>query len=257
MVENRPAISAVVITLNEEDNIAACLEGLAWADEIVVLDSESTDRTVEIARKYTGKVFVEPWEGNGRHKNRAVELAAGPWIFSIDADERVSDELAAEIQDAVVSGRAGAYSVKRKNLYRGRWIKHGGWWPDRVKRLFQKDIARFNDALIHDSLVVNGALAHLNGHIVHYSFGSVSDFLDRMAKYAVNTAADRFKRGKKVSWFGTMVHTWWAFMKGYVLRLGFLDGGAGLLIAFSSCAGVFYRYAILKEMNDESRDAEQ
>ena len=256
-MDEEPKISAVVITLNEEKNIAGCLESLAWADEIVVLDSRSTDRTVEIARKYTDKVFVEAWKGQGPHKNRSVELAQGPWIFSIDADERVTPELAGEIRKAVNEGAYDVFAVRRKNIYRGRWVKHGGWWPDWVTRLFVKGKARFNDVIVHDSLQTECKVGKLDNALEHYSYHSAIEFVVKSRRFIESTAILRFQKGRKISWLGVMVHTLWCFFHGYVLRGGFLDGGAGLLVACSRALGVFYRYALLIEMNEDAAKARE
>lgn len=248
MSEHAGKISATIITLNEEKNIAECIESVSWADEVVVLDSRSTDRTVEIARRCTDKVFVEEWKGQGAHKNRAVELAQGPWIFSIDADERVTPELAAEIQQVVRDPQYHAYSVRRKNLYRGQWIKHGGWWPDEVKRLFRKDKASFNNARIHDSLQVAGSVGTLSCPLIHTSFLGADDFLERARHYAVHQGKEMFENGRKATAFTAFWRSAFAFFKTYVLRAGFLDGSAGLLIANYVMTLAFYKYMILAEL---------
>jgi len=241
-------ITAAVITLNEEKNIADCLKSVSWADEIVVLDSGSTDRTVEIAKDFTDKVFVEDWRGYGAQKNRAIELAQGLWILSIDADETVSPELAQEIRRVIEKPTASAYSVRRKNIYRGQWVRHGGWWPDWTTRLFQKGKARFAPSRVHESLTVDGPTAKLDGCLTHHSFASARDFLDRALKYSTLGALERFEKGKKATAWNAAFHAWFTFFKVYILRLGILDGAAGLLIAYSNAVGVFYRYMILREM---------
>jgi glycosyltransferase involved in cell wall biosynthesis len=242
-------ISATIITKNEEANIAECLESLSWADEIVVLDSGSTDRTMDIARKYSDKVFAEPWKGQGHQKNRAVELAQGPWIFSIDADERVTPELAQEIRNAVQNASSDVYALRRKNFYKDQWIRHGGWWPDYVKRLFRKDKAQFNDRVIHDSLQTASRVGKLSNPLHHYSFRSVEDFLDRAYWYAAHQAREMYREGRRASAWTAISHAGVALFQSYFLRLGFMEGGAGLLIAVSNFAGVFYRYMILRELS--------
>ena len=254
MPTSRPKISAVIITLNEEAQIADCLKTVAWCDEVVIVDSQSQDRTVEIARAMNARVFVEPWRGLGHQKNRAVELATGDWIFSLDADERCTPELAAEIQQVVQGGQERAYRVRRKNLYRGRWIKHGGWWPDYIVRLFPKKNARFNEARIHAALDTGVAgVGTLNGVILHYSYADVPDFIDRMEYYAIQTAVEKYEKGGRGSWFKAIVHAAAAFFKLYIFRSGWLDGGPGLLIAFSQASCVFYRYAHLTELGESRR----
>lgn len=242
-------ISASIITKNEEVNIAECLELLSWVDEIVVLDSGSSDRTVEIARHYTDKVFVEEWRGQGAQKNRALELAKGPWIISIDADERVPPELAGEMREAIISPRLNAYAVRRKNIYRGRWIRHGGWWPDWVTRLFKKGEAYFNDRVIHDSLQVQGAMGRLSHPLIHYSFRSAEDFLTRAHWYAIHQATEMYNEGKEASLWTAISHAAFSLGQAYFLRWGFLDGAPGTLIAVSNAVGVFYRYMMLRELS--------
>jgi len=249
MISFSPRISATVITKNEEGNIADCLETLSWADEIVVLDSESTDRTVEIAKKYTDKVFVETWKGQGHHKNRATELAQGPWIFSIDADERVTPELAEEIRQVISDPGAEVYAMKRKNIYRNQWIRHSGWYPDRVKRVFKKGETYFNDRVIHDSLETKSRVGKLSNPLLHYSFRSAEDFLERARRYAYHQAREMHREGKKASLWTALSHAGFALFKAYILRLGFMDGAAGILVAVYEFIGVFYRYMILRELS--------
>lgn len=245
---NKFRLSAVVITKNEEANIEACLESVSWADEIVVVDSGSTDRTVELARKYTDNVFVEKWRGQGHQKNRAVELARGPWILSIDADERVPPELAEEIRNAVAQGRSEAFAMRRKNFYRRQWIRHCGWWPDWVKRLFRKDRARFSSDVIHDSLQVASAVGKLKHPLEHHSFKSPEDFLNRARTYAVHQSREMHAQGRKASVWTAVSHGLFALVHTYIVRLGFLDGAAGMLISVSNGVGVFYRYMMLREL---------
>jgi glycosyltransferase involved in cell wall biosynthesis len=249
MTPIEPKISATVITKNEEANIAACLESLAWADEIVVLDSGSSDKTVAIARQYTDNVFVEAWRGQGHQKNRAVELARGPWIVSLDADERISPELAREIRRVIQDNPDAAFAMRRKNLYQGRWIRHCGWWPDWVKRVFRKGAACFSTDVIHDSLQPKTALKNLNHPIEHHSFHSPGDFLNRAYWYAHHQALELHHARRRASAWTAISHALFALLQTYVLRLGFLDGAAGLLVAVSNGVGVFYRYMMLRDLN--------
>ncbi len=248
-----PKISATIITKNEEANLVDCLESLAWVDEIVVLDCGSGDKTVEIARRYTDKVFVEAWRGQGHQKNRAVELARGPWIFSIDADERATPELAREIGEAIRGGGAKAYAMRRKNFYKDQWINHCGWWPDWVKRVFRKGEAQFSADVIHDSLQISGAVGKLKHPLVHYSFRAPEDFLNRAYWYAYNQAKELHTHGRRASAWTAVSHALYAFFQTYLLRLGVLNGAAGLLISVSNGVGVFYRYMILRHLNMAKR----
>jgi glycosyltransferase involved in cell wall biosynthesis len=249
MKHHIPAISAVVITKNEEANIEACLDSVSWADEIVVLDSGSTDRTVEIARKFTDAVFVEEWRGMGGQKNRAVELAQGPWIIQLDADERATLELAAEIRAVLSKGTAEAYSVRRKNYYKEQWIRHSGWWPDRVTRVFRKNCGQFSIEAIHASLQVSSAAGRLKHPIIHYSFNSTEDFINRARSYAIHQAREMHLQGRHASVWTAVSHALFALIQTYFIRLGFLDGAAGVLISVSSFMSVFYRYMMIRELN--------
>jgi glycosyltransferase involved in cell wall biosynthesis len=249
MIASPLKISATIITKNEADNIAGCLESLSWADEIVVLDSGSADDTVQISRDYTDKVFIEPWPGQGRQKNRAIELAQGPWIFSIDADERPTPELVVEIKQAVSNGTHKAFAMRRKNFYRDKWIRHCGWWPDWVTRVFKKGEVHFNSNIIHESLQVPYTIGRLSHPLNHYSFDSPEDFLQRACWYAHHKAREKYDQGKRASSWTALSHAGFAFVQTYFLRLGFLDGSAGLLVATSNFVGVFYRYMILRELS--------
>lgn len=249
----QPRISATIITKNEEENIEDCLKSLTWVDEIVVLDCGSDDRTVEVAKKFTDRVFIEAWRGQGSQKNRAVELAAGPWIFSVDADERVTPELAREIREVMRLGEKSAYAMRRKNFYKDQWINHCGWWPDWVKRVFVKGQARFSSDVIHDSLQVATAVGKLEHPIVHHSFKSPEDFLNRAYWYAHHQAREMHAQGRKASLWTAISHAGYAFLQTYFLRLGLLNGAAGLLVSVSNAVGVFYRYMMLRDLIMEER----
>lgn len=248
MATDHLKISAIVITKNEANNIADCLESLSWADEIVIVDSGSTDETVEIANQYTDKIFVESWRGQGRQKNRAIELARGPWIVSIDADERVPSALAAEIREAIGKDPDCVFTVRRKNMYQGRWIRHCGWWPDWVVRVFRKDRAQFSAHIIHESIQTSLPVKKFSHALVHHSFESPQDFLNRAAWYAHHKAVEMHRDGRSASALTAISHACYSFLHTYFIRLGLLDGAAGLLIAISNFVGVFYRYMIIREL---------
>ena len=256
MAQSRPNISATIITKDEELNIAACLHSLTWVDEIVVLDCGSKDRTVDIAKGYTDKVFIEAWRGQGHQKNRAVELAKGPWILSVDADERISEELADEILECIANPGHHAYAMRRKNYYKDHWVRHCGWWPDWVIRLFKKGEAQFNANVIHESLQVPTSVGKLKAPIAHHSFRSPEDFLNRAYWYAYHQARDMHAQGKKASAFTAVSHAGFNLFHTYFVRLGFLDGVAGLLISVSNFVGVFYRYMMLRDLYISQSDAD-
>lgn len=248
MSSNYPAISAIIITKNEQSNIESCLESLKWTDEIVVVDSGSSDDTLALARRYTEKVYVEEWCGQGVQKNRAIAYAKGPWIISVDADERVPEALAGEIREVINQNRANAYAVKRKNYYQGQWIRHCGWWPDWVVRVFQKGTAEFSEDVIHESLQVTMQVQKLKHSLDHHSFTCPMDFLNRASWYAYHQAHAMYAKGRKASTWTAFSHAGFAFIQAYFLRFGFLDGSAGILIAASNGIGVFYRYMILRNL---------
>jgi glycosyltransferase involved in cell wall biosynthesis len=257
MIDNNPlaTISAVIITKNEESHIEDCLKSVSWADEIVVLDSGSTDRTVAIAQEFTDAVFVEAWRGMGAQKNRAVELAQGPWIFQLDADERASVDLGREIRAVLRTATTDAYSTRRKNYYKGQWIRHCGWWPDRVTRVFKKGHAHFSEEAIHASLQVSSRVGRLTNPIIHYSFTSPEDFLRRIRSYAIHQSQEMHAQGQKASVWTALSHALFALLHTYFVRLGFLDGAAGVLISVSNFVGVFYRYMMLRELSRKCSDA--
>lgn len=250
-----PTISGIIITRDEEARIGACLESLKWLDEIIVVDSGSTDRTEDICRRYPSVCFVRhDWEGFGRQKNIALGLARGEWVLSVDADELISGQLADEITKVVGNAGFNGYMIKRKNFYRGRWVRHSGWWPDHVLRFFRKDKGRFSDRPVHESVELDGAYGFLEGCIEHHSFNCVDDFIRKAQSYSTIGARLMYERGRRPSAFGAVARSVATFCKLYFLKLGFLDGYAGLLIAFSNAAGVFYRYMKCIELQNEDHD---
>lgn len=237
-------VSAVIITRNEEAMLADCLQSVAFADEIVVVDSLSSDRTVEIARAHGARVLeTTDWPGFGPQKNRAIELATGDWILSIDADERVTPELASEIRAAVQSADAVAgYQLSRLSRYCGRYMRHSGWFPDHIIRLFRRGRARFSDDLVHERVIVDGAVGRLNGLLLHESFGSLEQVLDKVNRYSSLSARQMAAAGKRGSLVGAVLHGLGAFVRTYLLKAGFLDGREGFMLAVSNAEGAYYKY---------------
>lgn len=237
-------LSAVIITRNEEAMLADCLRSVAFADEIVVVDSLSSDRTVEIARAHGARVLeTTDWPGFGPQKNRAIELATGDWILSIDADERVTPELASEIRAAVRSADVVAgYQLSRLSRYCGRYMRHSGWFPDHIIRLFQRGRARFSDDLVHERVIVDGAVGRLNGLLLHESFGSLEQVLDKVNRYSSLSARQMAAAGKRGSLVGAVLHGLGAFVRTYLLKAGFLDGREGFMLAVSNAEGAYYKY---------------
>lgn len=237
-------LSVIVITKNEESAIVGCLASVAWADELIVVDSGSTDRTVELCRGYTDKVYsTADWPGFGRQKNRALAYATGDWVLSLDADERVTPELRREIEAALENptGRV-AFALPRRSSYCGRPMGHSGWWPDFVLRLFCRGRGRFSDDLVHERLIVDGPVGRLTSPLVHEAFGSLEEVLDTMNRYSSAGAALMYERGRRATLAGAILHGLWSFFHTYVVRAGFLDGREGFLLAISNGEGTYYRY---------------
>lgn len=238
-----PRLTAVVITRNEIRNIAHCLRSVAFADEVVVMDSGSTDGTVEAARAAGATVIVAPdWPGFGPQKNRALDAATGDWVFSIDADEQVSAALADSIRSAIHSGKYNAYTINRRSNYCGQYMAHSGWYPDRVVRLFRRDTARFSDDIVHERVVTKGSVGRLEGDLLHDSMPHFESVIDKLDRYSTAGALALKEKGVKGSLAKALGHGWWAFMRTYVVKLGFLDGRLGLALAISNAEGTYYRY---------------
>ena len=238
-------LSVVIIARDEEASIGAALDSVAWADEVIVVDSGSTDRTVEIARAKGARVSVtKDWPGFGAQKNRALAQATRDWVLSLDADERVTPELRHEIA-AIVAGRgaADAYEIPRLSSYCGQPMRHGGWWPDRVTRLFRRGKARFSDDLVHERVVVPGETARLEAHLIHEAFDDLDDVLEKVNRYSSAGARMAHAAGKRGSLTSAVLHGAWSFVRTYFLQAGFLDGRRGFMLAVSNAEGTYYRYA--------------
>lgn len=238
------SLSVIVITKNEESVIRRCLESVAWADEIVVLDSQSGDTTVDICRQSGARVHQAPdWPGFGPQKNRALALATGDWVFSIDADEWVTPELRTEIQRAIANpASSAAFRLPRSSSFCGRIMRHSGWSPDHVIRLFRRGSARFSDDLVHERLLVEGAVEDLREPLMHEAIRDLDQMLYKMNDYSTASAESMRKRGKDASVLSALVHGFWAFFRTYILRAGFLDGREGLMLAIANAEGAYYRY---------------
>ena len=236
------SLSVIVITKNEAHAIGKCLESVSWADEIIVVDSGSTDGTVKIGESFGAKVHVTDWPGFGPQKNRALDLATGEWVLSLDADEIVSPELKAEILETLSKGDADAYSLPRSSSYCGRFMRHGGWWPDRVIRLFRRGRARFSEDLVHERLIVDGRTAELVSPLTHIAFSDLEEVLQKVDRYSTAGAVMMAKKGKKASLRAAILHGFWSFFRTYFLKAGFLDGAEGFMLAVSNAEGAYYRY---------------
>ena len=240
------SLSIALITFNEVARLPACLASVAFADEVVVVDNGSTDGTVELARSLGARVLQTPdWPGFGPQKNRAVDMATGEWVLSIDADEQVTPELRAQILATIAkAGSDGcvAYNICRRSSYCGQYMRHSGWYPDRVLRLFRRGHARFSDHAVHESLHADGPVGLLEGDLLHQSFADFESVLDKVNRYSSASAKALAARGKRGSLGKALAHGWWAFFRTYVLKRGFLDGQLGLALAISNAEGTYYRY---------------
>lgn len=248
-------LSAIIITRNEADNIAACLESLSFADEIIVVDSGSTDETVDVALAAGATVErTRDWPGFGPQKNRALDLATGDWVLSLDADERVTPELAREIQTVLASPEHDAYEIARLSDFCGRFIRHGGWWPGYVLRLFRRGTARFTDTAIHERVAHRGPVGRLKRHLVHFPYPDLSTVLRKIDHYSSAAAAEMRGRGQRASIWSALGHGSWRFVRVYLLQRGFLDGRHGLVLALTAAAGSFFRYAKLMFLSNVGGD---
>lgn len=249
-------LTVIVITKNEAHNISSCLQSVSFADQIVVLDSGSTDGTVDLAKKMKAEVSQnQDWPGFGAQKNRALDLARGEWVLSIDADEVVTPELQLEIQSVLDRPRFDAYSFPRLSSYCGKYMRHSGWYPDRITRLFKRGTARFSDDLVHEKLITSSSVGQLNAHMLHESFTSFEAVMDKANRYSTAGAQHLFQKNKKASISTALSHALWAFFRTYVLRRGFLDGRMGLVLAISNAEGTYYRYLKLWLMSQQKNKA--
>jgi glycosyltransferase involved in cell wall biosynthesis len=294
-------LSVVIIAFNEEANLPRTLESVRWADEIIVVDSGSTDRTVEIARSYNAKVWVESWKGFAAQKNSAIDKATGHWILSLDADEEVSTELAVQIQillgkrkwedgdpeflasrDPVESQRmisdknvdspdtveqqmaleglarnaalSDGYMIARRNLFLGRFIRHGGFYPDAKLRLFRRGAAHFESRLVHEGAKLNGVAGKLSGDLLHHAYPTLSSYLEHMNRYSSLGAEMAVSNGRRgFSFINIVLRPIFTFIYNYFFRLGFLDGHEGLLLHVYHSVYVSWKYAKLWELSRKSR----
>ena len=242
-------LSVIVLTLNEEQNIGDCLESIRWADEIVIADSGSRDRTLEIARGYGARILTIEWKGYGAARNSAVATATGDWILWLDADERVSPELAEEIRGILADPacRMDGFMIARRAYFLGRWIRHSGWYPSRVLRLFRRGHGTFTETHVHERLELSGSTGTTRHDILHYTDPDLEHYLAKFNRYTSLGAADLAAAGRRPVLADLLVRPPFQFVKMYLLRRGFLDGLHGLVLAVLSSAYVFVKYAKLWE----------
>lgn len=238
----QPTLSVIIITKNEAALIGQCLESVKWANEIIVVDSGSTDDTVEICRRYTDKIFITDWPGFGPQKNRALDMATGDWVLSIDADEQVSADLAQEILVAIRNPQFDVFKLPRLSSFMGRYIRHGDWWPDEIVRLFRRDLGRFSNDLVHERLLHQQQAGRLKHLLLHQSTRSIEQLINKTNTYTSGGALRVVSAGKRSGIGKAITHALWAFLRGYLFKRGFLDGKEGLIIAVSIAENSFYKY---------------
>ena len=249
-------LSVVIITLNEEANLARTLASVAWADEIVVVDSGSTDRTREVAESFHGKFFGEPWKGFAAQKNSALEKVNGDWILSLDADEEVDPALAEEIRTVLAAKPSVAgFQIPRKNFFLGRWIRHGGFYPDPKLRLFRRGAGVFEDRLVHEDLKLDGATASLKNNLLHHAYPTLESYIEHMNRYSsLGAEMAVSKRARGFSFLDIVIRPRLTFLYNYFLRLGFLDGREGLLLHLYHEQYVSWKYAKAWELSSRKKN---
>lgn len=254
----QPTIACVVITKNEERNIADCLASARWADELIVVDAESADKTVELARASGAKVFVRPWPGFGLQKNFGMAQASSDWILVLDADERVTEDLRDEVRACLDRWQPGAplaYRIPRRNFFYGAWVRRAGVYPDYQVRLFRRGAAHYNDVAVHENLLVEGEIGTLAGHLDHYTERRIKDHFKKFGLYTTLAAREKAKRVRMVSWIDLVFRPLVVFGKTYVLKQGFRDGVRGLIVCVFASMYTFVKYAKLWDVTRQAAAA--
>lgn len=245
----RPSVSVIIITKNEANNIEACLQSVSWADEIVIVDSGSEDETVAIAKQFTDKVFVTDWPGYGAQKQRALTLATKEWVLSLDADERVTPLLQKEILDVLPNTTMDGFTISFHSEYCGKVIRFGDWANDKQTVLFRRNKGQFVSLLVHERIEVQGKIGKLKHPIHHLAFRNLEMVLKKLNDYSTMSARQKRLNGKRSTVGKAVRHAVWTFFRGYILRLGFLDGKEGFMLAVSNAEGTYYRYLKLMYLN--------
>lgn len=249
-------LSVIIIAKNEAERIEECLRSVAWADEIIVVDSGSSDETVQISKRYTDRVYLVPWRGFGRQKQAAVDLASNEWILNIDCDERMTPELADEIRAILAADNSvTAYSVPRRTFIGNKEIKHCGWYPDRTVRLFRRSKAQYSDSMVHERVEVSGSTNDCSGHLLHFSFSGIGPMLTKTNLYSDLSAGQMFDAGRSCSFFDLTIKPLAAFLKTYCIKAGVLDGIEGLTVSLTTALVTYAKYAKLRELNLSARQS--
>ncbi|MGH8544810.1 MAG: glycosyltransferase family 2 protein [Gammaproteobacteria bacterium] len=250
-----PSVSAILVCFNEEGNIGACLESLGWCDEIVVVDSFSTDRTVEICRQYTDRVIQREWAGYRDQKAFAHSQARNDWVLLLDSDERLSPELSQEIRQALSQDKDkySGYSMPRMVFYLGRWWRRGGWYPDYKVRLFRRERGSWGGSDPHEKIIVHGKVRRLHSPIYHFSYRNIDDHLQRINKFTTTSSYELRKKGTRWRATDAVARPMFRFFRSYILERGFLEGFGGLYVAVTAAVYVFLKYAKLWELELEDK----
>jgi glycosyltransferase involved in cell wall biosynthesis len=251
IVSTLPTVACVVITKNEEANIQDCLKSVQWVDELIVVDAESRDRTLDLARDCGAKVFVRPWPGFGLQKNFGMAQALSDWILILDADERVTEELRGEVRTCLERWRPGApvaYRIPRRNFFYGAWVRGAGVYPDYQVRLFRRGLAQYNDVAVHENLIVNGEIGTVVGHLDHYTERRIQDHFKKFGLYTTLAAQEKAKTVRTVGWIDLVFRPLVVLVKTYVLKQGFRDGVNGLIVCVFASMYTFVKYAKLWDL---------
>ncbi|MDI9330096.1 MAG: glycosyltransferase family 2 protein [Alphaproteobacteria bacterium] len=245
-------LSVIIVAKNEAHNIVECVKSCSFADEILVLDSGSTDGTPELAWQAGARVIETDWPGYGPQQQRGILAAQSDWVLSLDADERISAELQTEMLEAITAPNVDGYRLPRLSTFCGQFIHHSGWRPDYTLRLVKRHLAGFTDHFLHAHMTVSGTKANLKHPIIHYSYRDLRDVLDKLDRYSSGNARDMVARGLPAKGLGTAIsHALWSFFRTYVLRVGFLDGAAGLKLAIYNAEYTYYKYLKMRELLEQ------
>ncbi|HET9843235.1 MAG TPA: glycosyltransferase family 2 protein [Gammaproteobacteria bacterium] len=250
-----PRLSVIIITKNEAHNIGACLDSVSFADERIVIDSGSSDATVAICQKYTDKILVTNWPGDGPQKNRALAMATGDWILCLDADERVTHALKKEILSTIQHTNKHGFTIPYISTYCGKPLYCGDWRGEKHLRLFRRSYGIFSQDVVHCHVQLKGTLGALQSPILHHPFRNLETLLAKMNDYSTGSAQRKLEQGKHASIWTALTHGIWAFVRGYFLKLGFLDGREGFMLAVSNAEGTYYRYLKLMLLAEKKNDA--
>jgi len=253
----RQPVSVVITTFNEEVNVGECIESVLWADEILLVDSFSTDRTLEIARRYPIQVLQREYYGSAAQKNWALDRVNHDWVLIVDADERVTQPLAREILSVLANDpAANGFYIRRENVFIDKVIRHSGWSTDKVVRLFRRDKGRYPNRRVHADLEIGGPVPVLHRAFLHYTFRTFDQYFPKFLNYAEWGAAQAFRDGRRSSLVEIAFRPWWRFVRTYFLQLGFLDGSYGFVLCVLQSFGVFLKYARLWEYRIRERRGE-